>query len=64
MKNAYSSRKIFIPAFAVIIVVAIIMSSYFFNNLQKTFRLRRDIESFYHLEEISVNISENLRLKF
>jgi len=64
MKNAYSSRKIFIPAFAVIIVVAIIMSSYFFNTLQKTFRLRRDIESFRHLEEISVNISENLRLKF
>lgn len=64
MKNAYSSRKIFIPAFAVIIVVAIIMSSYFFNILQKTFRLRRDIESFHHLEEISVNISESLRLKF
>ena len=64
MKNAYSSRKIFIPAFAVIIVVAIIMSSYFFNTLQKTFRLRRDIESFRHLEEISVNVSENLRLKF
>lgn len=64
MKNAYSSRKIFIPAFAVIIVVAIIMSSYFFNTLQKTFRLRRDIESFHHLEEISVNISESLRLKF
>ena len=60
MKNKFSARKIMIPGFALIFVLAIAVSSYFFSHLHSTFEIRQKQETFHHLISMADVLKDDL----
>ena len=60
MKNKFSARKIMIPGFALIFVLAIAVSSYFFSHLHSTFENRQKQETFHHLISMADVLKDDL----
>ncbi len=64
MKNEFSSRRIVIPAFALIILFSVLLATHFFSDLQNTFRETQRKEIYSHLEDFSSTMAEDVVLKF
>ena len=64
MKNKYSSRRVFIPWIIVVIIVSVLISSFFFNRLQTTFKERQHRDAYVHLEDYASTVSEVIRYNF
>lgn len=64
MKNKFSSRKIIIPSFAFILLIAVGLSTYFFQELHRIFRERQQVESFHHIIALSEVLAEDLQIRY